>query len=113
MKKDVAEKWVAALRSGEYKQGRGTLRKELSLGTTTRHCCLGVLCEVVDPENVLHWHNHNELTRSIKALTGMRREDGALTTRLEGHDTLVDVNDILELPFPQIADYIEAHWEEL
>lgn len=36
-------KWVAALRSGEYKQTREFLR------TSTGFCCLGVLCDLVDP----------------------------------------------------------------
>ena len=34
-------KWVEALRSGKYKQGRGQLR----LGDT--YCCLGVLCDIM------------------------------------------------------------------
>src|SRR2546423_13169889 len=36
--------WVAALRSGEYKQGTGTL--ERTVDGETRHCCLGVACRV-------------------------------------------------------------------
>lgn len=32
--------WVAALRSGEYKQGKGTLRDG------DRYCCLGVACDL-------------------------------------------------------------------
>jgi hypothetical protein len=33
--------WLAALRSGEYKQGRGTLCNAYD----NSYCCLGVLCE--------------------------------------------------------------------
>jgi hypothetical protein len=36
----IKEKWVAALRSGEYKQGTCQLRN----GST--FCCLGVLCDL-------------------------------------------------------------------
>lgn len=36
MNKEWAEKWAAALRSGEYKQGTGRLRQG------DRFCCLGV-----------------------------------------------------------------------
>ena len=36
----VKNKWVEALRSGKYKQGRGKLNSE------NGYCCLGVLCEV-------------------------------------------------------------------
>ena len=40
MKRDVAKKWVAKLRSGEYEQGKGYLNDDGKM------CCLGVLCEV-------------------------------------------------------------------
>lgn len=33
--------WVAALRSGEYKQGRGCMRNKFDA-----YCCAGVLCDV-------------------------------------------------------------------
>jgi hypothetical protein len=47
MNQVVKAKWVAALRSGEYKQTTGQLKK------TEGHCCLGVLCE-------LHLKEHPE-----------------------------------------------------
>ena len=40
MKAAVKKKWVEALRSGIYKQGRGQLVKE------DKFCCLGVLCDL-------------------------------------------------------------------
>ena len=45
MKKEIAKKWVKALRSGKYKQGKGFL-KQLNKDGEPRHCCLGVLCEL-------------------------------------------------------------------
>lgn len=41
MKKVVADKWVAALRSGEYDQGIGRLRSH-----NDTYCRLGVLCDI-------------------------------------------------------------------
>ena len=41
MNPDVKAKWVAALRSGEYEQGRVYLHDE-----DDRYCCLGVLCAI-------------------------------------------------------------------
>lgn len=38
---EVVKNWVAALRSGEYKQGTG------AMCAYDNYCCLGVLCEVV------------------------------------------------------------------
>ena len=42
----MIDKWIEALRSGKYKQGKGFLKKG------DCHCCLGVLCEVagIKPE---------------------------------------------------------------
>lgn len=41
MKQDLKQAWLAALRSGKYRQGQGALK---SVGGS--YCCLGVLCEV-------------------------------------------------------------------
>jgi len=40
MKKSIANKWVKALRSGEYTQ------TQTKLCDNEGHCCLGVLCEL-------------------------------------------------------------------
>ena len=48
MKRDIAEKWVAALRSGEYRQGVGLLQAP----NTKEFCCLGVLCELAIKDGV-------------------------------------------------------------
>lgn len=42
---DLARRWVEALRSGKYKQGRGVLRT-----SNNSFCCLGVLADVYNPE---------------------------------------------------------------
>jgi hypothetical protein len=47
MLKSIKNKWVKALRSGEYKQGSGQLRSEDDEGVS--FCCLGVLAQIVDP----------------------------------------------------------------
>lgn len=41
MKPKIKEKWIAALRSGEYTQGRMVLRD-----SDNNFCCLGVLCNL-------------------------------------------------------------------
>lgn len=45
MDKAIKGKWIAALRSGKYPQGQGALNRNGSF------CCLGVLCDVVEPES--------------------------------------------------------------
>jgi hypothetical protein len=47
MNPEVKARWVAALRSGEYKQAKNSLRKQDAF------CCLGVLCDLYDSSQ---WH---------------------------------------------------------
>lgn len=42
-------KWLAALRSGNYKQASGSLVRLHSDPQTAEFCCLGVACDIVDP----------------------------------------------------------------
>ena len=42
MREDFKKEWVAALRSGEYKQGYGELKNN-----TGEYCCLGVACDLL------------------------------------------------------------------
>jgi hypothetical protein len=44
----IKAEWVAALKSGEYKQGQGALR-----GEDEKMCCLGVLCEIAVKHGVI------------------------------------------------------------
>jgi hypothetical protein len=50
---DLAKRWVEALRSGKYKQGRGVLRT-----SDNAFCCLGVLADVYNPE---YWSSDTEV----------------------------------------------------
>ena len=49
MNPQIKQKWVSALRSGDYQQGQYCLRKE------DKFCCLGVLCDLYIKENHLEW----------------------------------------------------------
>jgi hypothetical protein len=49
MDPEIKARWVAALRSGEYKQAVETLRRNGA------HCCLGVLCDLFAKENGKPW----------------------------------------------------------
>jgi hypothetical protein len=46
MNKKIAKKWVEALRSGEYRQGREALCRIDPLDGTESYCCLGVLTDL-------------------------------------------------------------------
>jgi hypothetical protein len=49
MNPQIKQKWVSALRSGDYQQTKGRLRKE------DKFCCLGVLCDLYGKENNVEW----------------------------------------------------------
>ena len=106
MNKWVKRKWVRALRSGEYKQGKGYLVQ----GTNEDgyvHCCLGVLaCEMV-PEYVRRQemdsvgvdNNTEFLPDDLSIMFGL--DEGTQTE-------LADFNDNSK-SFTAIADWIEEN----
>ena len=47
MNKNIKEKWINALISGDYKQGKLALRQK------DEFCCLGVLCDLASKEGIV------------------------------------------------------------
>lgn len=118
----IKTKWVAALRSGEYKQGRGALRKKDSGGD--RFCCLGVLCDIYAKEKskdtkwILDYYGDKEYSfggdinmppRNVNAWVGLGDTtwDSLQIKASRKYGTLYDLNDSGS-PFKKIADYIES-----
>ena len=115
MKKEIADKWVAALRSGDYKQCKGHLKD------STGHCCLGVLSEI---SGIGEWESVEDhdyfifkdgstekqvcgVTRKVLKWSGLKESLG----EFKG-GALYELND-RGLAFGGIADVIEEKWEEL
>jgi hypothetical protein len=112
MNKEIKAKWVAALRSGKYKQTTGALRRGDSF------CCLGVLCN-------LHAEAHPKTAAKQKSINYYMGEGGVLpqaVLRWAGlgkynvdvavkykdiKTNLADLNDRKGLSFKQIANVIE------
>ncbi len=123
MNKEIKEKWLKALRSGEYKQGRGYLRKES--GDEDRYCCLGVLAkECLGGE----WVKKDSLGINFRQLSDsvwVYRDNfsgecrwGSFPKSVTDHleikdpewiDYLTDMNDNRYMDFDQIADWIERN----
>lgn len=103
MEASLKAKWIEALRSGKYKQGR------LALRTRDDHfCCLGVLCDV---SGVSEW----ETNSSVYSFNGGLSFpppllQGQLTP--EARDTLMAMNDKYGVSFPDIADWIGTNIPE-
>ncbi len=132
MKKEVAKKWVKALRSGKYKQGQSWLKQYDKKGQE-RHCCLGVLCELYNDEMkkkhkkslnskiVDGWaaqrisfnKNDQGLPAVVKKWAGMKDSLGYfVNTNREFSQCLADMNDIGR-KFTTIANTIEKNVENL
>jgi len=117
MRKEIANKWVKALRSEKYKQGRGNLNIE------EKFCCLGVLCELAtkkgivnkefDEELVTSYDTYTEiLPDSVRKWAGMSSQRGEFIDSKGRSISLTNLNDIGR-SFKQIANIIENNWEKL
>lgn len=106
MNKEMRDIWVAALRSGVYRQGRGQLYNKES----DSYCCLGVLAEVCLVSN-------NSLYKGFGTLRPCQLEEARLSYGQAGQ--LMEMNDGTPDPkfprhhqkksFKEIADWIEVN----
>lgn len=101
MNPQVKTRWVEALRSGEYKQGRWQLRQPTA--GETEYCCLGVLA-VVTPE----LHGLVDLDLCITPFEKPEVE-AIVGFDFEVARDLVSMNDVGGKTFPEIADWVEEH----
>jgi hypothetical protein len=119
MNKEIKDKWLKALRSGEYKQGQGFLReKEDDNSNKFNYCCLGVLVnEVLEEEwdspcvfnpifNVTNGIDANSLS-SMELIPEQIALD-KLSITIEQQKILADKNDS-GWTFEDIADWIEKN----
>lgn len=60
---DFANKWVAALRSGEYGQAAGVLHRITPEGQQDEFCCLGVACKLLADEGKIRADEDGPLMR--------------------------------------------------
>jgi hypothetical protein len=102
MKKEWADKWAKALRSGKYKQGFGKLYNK----DTKRYCCLGVLCKLTKNRMT---GPKEYLSQKVMDQTGMPSKQGSVYPC--GYN-LSGLNDT-GMSFNMIADIIEKEWENL
>lgn len=106
MTNELFNKWVAALRSGEYKQTRLVLQDQNGF------CCLGVLCDLLDPEA---WGQPIEWDVEYFLWKGQSRQVPPLWWNsfcpIVEQDQLAKLNDS-GTSFREIADYLEEHKAE-
>ena len=116
MNKEIKARWVEALRSGNYEQGRYNLRRD------DQFCCLGVLCDVVKDEVGCNWlpaqdsygtfYRFDEADEVLPKVVA-EYADLQLSPRLKTSKGEVEItifNDSVEYTFEQLADLIEEQF---
>ena len=119
MKKDIADMWVEALRSGKYQKVSGTLRGEMA-DHSFGFCPLGVLCDI---SKLVQWSStkgyviggishSGHLPQKVRDWAGVRSPIGKPRN---GGQSISHINDCPEMDctFDQIAGIIEEIWVEL
>lgn len=110
---EIKEKWVTALRSGDYKQTSGALAVRVGDDTTNvAYCCLGVLCEIAVDEGVIPSGNFlekNEIKRYDEQSTAFLPTRVIDWSRAFTTTVVVAMNDEGS-SFDEIADYIEENY---
>lgn len=104
--KEFAEKWIEALRSGDYKKGRGRLYNE----SKNNYCCLGVACSILGIENELLKEYSVTSDIFIRDLELKKVFPEELTdSNLMGE--LIVLNDIEMYSFDKISKWIKRNVE--
>lgn len=100
--KDFKTQWIEALRSGKYKQGVRRLHNK----EHDAYCCMGVACRLVDKDIDLEdWGViADSLNLNLPPMLVSKPFDAKLVP-----DKLIDLNDIQDKSFNEIADWIEEN----
>ena len=111
MNPQIKQKWVSALRSGDYQQTQNRLRKEDGF------CCLGVLCDLYGKKHNVEWELVDDdgtyykfqdkkgiLPLSVIEWAGVEDDNPEIC----GETPLSRLNDSGST-FNEIADLIEEH----
>ena len=107
MNPDIKSKWIQALRSGNYKQAKGSLRVDDGF------CCLGVLCDVYQKEvGDANWENcafmeqKQILPKKVYEWAGLHSVSPYVSLDADRGISLASMNDVGD-DFAKIADVIE------
>ena len=135
MKTEIKQKWVDALRSGHYEKGRWFLTR--LNGARETFCCLGVLCDLAikdgvelsfvygdgqdteerwaefriyqsmwnEEQGVYDEYNYTDLPDEVLRWAGLYESPTVMYD--EQCTTLTELNDLLDVPFPVIAQLID------
>jgi hypothetical protein len=109
MNPEIRAQWCAALRSGNYPQTQGQLRRtKPGDGAEPGYCCLGVLCELAVAAGIITRYDGPQgyLPYGVATWAGLAH-DGGSDPVLNGASTATALNDG-GMPFTEIADLIDG-----
>ena len=104
---ELRTRWIEALRSDEYSQGRGNLKcAECGPDEAADFCCLGVLCDLVAPEK---WTEKEDDYFLFEGKADYPPSDvlDLVGLTLTQAQELATFNDAENYTFNQIADFLE------
>jgi len=119
MNEEIKAQWIAALRSGRYPQGAGSLCR--SIDDKKQYCCLGVLSElavlegIIESPTVRHFDKYTELEyagyvsflcEEVRDWSGMSTSRGAFSVEDGEEPVSLDRLNDGGFTFDQIADVI-------
>lgn len=126
-KVELQDRWIAALRSGKYEQVPGRLTRLKRTGRG--YCCLGVACDIYDPDG---WQTKGEVTYlgqkhylpvKVGNAYGMDTDNPSIEINSQeaaslglcpvGAVTLSSLNDVHGWTFNKIADFIEKYRDRI
>jgi hypothetical protein len=106
MEQSLIEKWTKALRSGDYEQGKKTLRNR---GFHDRHSSLGVLVDILKTEKREYPGVLWDAVFLGSEIPGDIRKDIGLSD--DSQQDLIYMNDEIGYNFIEIANWIEVNPE--
>jgi len=106
MNKLSKQKWLDALRSGKYKQGKDNLRN--TLNNETEFCCIGVWADITDSKgwNDEGWGDTKNDEFPDHLITSLTKNGFTYSDAMEYLNNLANKNDA-GVNFNAIADMIE------
>lgn len=130
--KEQFDEWLDALRSGDFKQGYQCLKR--MDGGEQSHCCLGVLCEVMEYEQIVgtnyvtYLYDGKEASETLPIGNGTdfstvgflpkcynwsseQQQKFDKVSKSGSSVSLTELNDSGEFTFKEIAEIIESFFE--
>lgn len=129
MKKKIAEEWAARLRSGDYTQQIGGLKRMAGEAPkqTPCHCFTGVLAEMAVEDGIAEWGGPDMESRLSEWFYIVTASCGPYDGRCylpkevlrwagltkKGMNLCINENDDKQKSFPVLANWLDKHWKEL